>query len=69
METVIINTKSNANAKLIIELAKKMGDTGKKINFNELEKYLLGNIMSEVDKTQTVNTRNFLDKLQQKIGE
>ena len=69
METVIINTKSNANAKLIIELAKKMGDTGKKLKFNELEDYLLGNIMKEVDKTLTINTNDFLEKLQHRIKE
>ncbi|MCP9770481.1 hypothetical protein EGI22_21445 [Lacihabitans sp. LS3-19] len=69
MKTVIINTNSSANARLILELAKKMGDTGKLFKVNELEDFLLGNIMEKVDKSQTVNTSTFLKKLRAKISE
>jgi hypothetical protein len=69
METVIINTNSSSNAKLILELAKKMGDKGKMLKTQELEDYLLGNLMNQVDKTEIVDTNTFLNKIRNKISE
>ena len=63
METLIINTKNASNAKLLLELAKKLGATGKKLNKQDQEDFLLGNIMLAEKSGKTVNRDTVMKKL------
>ena len=63
MDTLIINTKNPGNAKLLLELVKKLGEKGKILNKQEQEDFLLGNIM-RVEKTgKTVSRDAIMKKL------
>ncbi len=50
METLIINTKNSSNAKFILELAQKLGESGKILNLEEKEDFFLGAMMT-IEKT------------------
>lgn len=62
METIVINTKTNGNAKLILQLVKKMGDTAKILTKQEQEDFLHGNIVQS-EKTETPYDPKFVAKI------
>lgn len=66
METIIINTKKSSNAKFILELVNKLGETGKILKTSEQEDFLLGTII-DVEKTEkTVSREAIFKKLKKK---
>ena len=66
MDTLIINTKDSANAKLILQLVKKMGEKGKILNQSQQEEVLLGNIMMEEKTGKKVSRNAIMKKLKAK---
>ncbi len=66
METIIINTKNSGNAKLILELVKKIGETGRVLTKSEQEDFLLGELMLEEKTGEKVSKSSILKTLQQK---
>lgn len=62
METIIINTKTNGNTKFILDLVKKIGETGRVLTPSEQEDFLLGERMlgertgKKVSKTSILKT-------------
>lgn len=63
METLIINTKKNGNAEFILELVKKLGETGKLLSKEEQEDFLLGSIMKAEKIGETVSRDSIFGKL------
>ncbi len=63
MATIIINTKKQENAKFILELAAKIGESGKIISTEEQEDYLLGLAMSKIPKGPKVSRASIMKKL------
>jgi hypothetical protein len=61
METVVINTKNVSNAKFILELAQKIGESGKILNVEEKEDFFLGSIMI-AEKTEKKVSRDTIFK-------
>ena len=61
METLIINTKNASSAKFILELVKKLGESGKILNVEEKEDFFLGALMS-VEKTNKKVSRETIFK-------
>ena len=47
METLVINIKNSGNAKFILELVEKLGETAKILDTDENEDFLLGTVMSQ----------------------
>lgn len=65
MDTLIINTKNSGNAKLLLELVKKLGEKGKILNKQEQEDFLLSNIMKAEKTDKTVKRNTIMKKLKQ----
>ncbi len=63
METLIINTKNPENAKLLLQLVRKLGEQGKILNKQEQEDFLLGKIISEEKTGKTVSRDTIMKKL------
>lgn len=63
MDTLIINTKKEGNAKLLLELAKKLGERGKILNKNDQEDFLLGNIIKAEKTGKNVSRETIIKKL------
>lgn len=61
MDTIIINTTKDGNAKFILELVEKLGETGKILSEEEQEDFLLGTIM-QADKTSETVSRDSIFK-------
>lgn len=66
MDTLIINTKDSANAKLILELVKRIGEKGKILSQTQQEDVLMGNIMMEEKTGKTVSRNTIMKKLKAK---
>ena len=66
MDTLIINTKDSANAKLILELVKRIGEKGKILSQIQQEDILMGNIMMEEKTGKTVSRNTIMKKLKAK---
>lgn len=63
MDTLIINTKNAGNAKLLLELVKKLGEKGKILSKQEQEDFLLGNIIKAEKTGKTVSRDAIMKKL------
>lgn len=63
METILINTKNTANAKFILELAKKLGEKGKILNFEQQEDYFLGSMIANEKTGVKVSRNEIFEKL------
>lgn len=63
MDTLIINTKKKGNAKLVLELVEKLGETGKVLTKGEQEDFLLGNIMKAEKTDKAVSRSTVMKKL------
>ncbi len=61
METLIITTKNANNAKFILELVQKLGESGKILNVEEKEDFFLGALMN-VEKTNKKEPREIIFK-------
>jgi len=66
METIIINTRKSGNAKFILELVEKLGESGKILNKEEQEDFLLGNFMQAEKTGKTVSRATIFKKLKAK---
>lgn len=66
METIIINTRKSGNAKFILELVEKLGESGKILNKQEQEDFLLGNLMQTEKTGKTVSRATIFKKLKAK---
>ena len=66
METIIIKTKNSGNAKLILEMVKKIGESGRVLTKSEQEDFLLGELMLEEKTGEKVSKSSILKTLQQK---
>ncbi len=63
METILINTKNTSNAKFILELAKKLGENGKILNFEQQEDYFLGAMIANEKTGVKVSRNQIFEKL------
>lgn len=63
METIVINTRNKDNAKLILQLIKKIGDKGKILSKTDQEDFLLGMIIQESKSGKKVTKSDVLKKL------
>jgi hypothetical protein len=63
METLIINTKHNGNAKFILELVKKLGEEGKILSDEQQEDYFLGALMNQEKTGVKVSRATIFKKL------
>jgi 4-hydroxy-3-methylbut-2-enyl diphosphate reductase IspH len=63
MDTLVINTKSSSNAKLLLELARKLGETGKRLSKEDQEDFLLGTIMKTEKTGKNVSRDTIMKKL------
>ena len=61
METLIITTKNANNAKFILELVQKLGESGKILNVEEKEDFFLGALMN-IEKTNKKVSRETIFK-------
>lgn len=66
METLLINTKNSSNAKFILELAKKLGENGKILNFEQQENYFLGAMILNEKTGVKVSREEIFEKLNKK---
>ena len=66
METIIINTKNSGNTKLILELVKKIGETGRILTKSEEEDFLLGELMLSERTGKKVSKSTILKTLREK---
>jgi len=66
METIIINTKTSGNAKFILDLVKKLGETGRMLTKTQQEDFLLGELMLRERTGKKVSKSEILKTLQQK---
>ena len=63
MDTLVITTKNSENAKLLLQLVKKLGEKGKILNKQEQEDFLLGNIIKAEKTGKTVSRDTIMKKL------
>lgn len=63
MEGAILHTDSNKDLSLILQLAKKLGISARKLSKNEIEDYGLSIAISEGKTGEYVDTEIFLNKL------
>ncbi len=63
MEGAILHTESDKDLKLILQLAKKLGITTKKLSSEEIEDYGLSSAISEGKSEEYIETNTFLDEL------
>lgn len=63
METLIINTKNANNAKLILELVQKLGESAKILSLEDQEDFLLGLIMNIEKTNEKVSRETIFNKL------
>lgn len=63
METIVINTKKNGNAKFIMELVKKLGEKGQILSKADQEDFLLGNIIKTEKIGKNVSRETIFKKL------
>lgn len=63
METIVINTRNKDNAKLILQLIKKIGDKGKILSKTDQEDFLLGMIIQESKTGKKVDKSDVIKKL------
>jgi len=54
METLILNSKSSSDLKLLADLAKKLGISVKYLNAEEIEDIGMLNLLAEVDRGEIV---------------
>lgn len=63
MDTLIINTKNSSNAKFILELVKKLGETGQILSEEQQEDYFLGTLMNKEKTGVKVSRATIFKKL------
>lgn len=63
MEGAILHTDSNQNLSLILQLAKKLGISARKLTKDEIEDYGLTIAISEGKTGEYVDTEEFLNEL------
>lgn len=63
METIVIKSKNPSNAKFILGLAKKLGDTGKILTSKQQEDFLFATIIDEEKTGETVSRETIFKKL------
>lgn len=63
MATIIINTKKQDNAKFILELVKRLGETGQIISGEKQEDILLGVAMKQAETGVKVSRSTIMKKL------
>jgi len=66
METLLINTKDSSNAKLILELVKKLGEEGRILSTAQREDYFLGAMISNEKTGEKVSRDEIFEKLTKK---
>ena len=63
MEGAILHTDSIKDLKLILQLAKKLGISARKLSREEIEDYGLSNAISEGMTGEYIDTDDFLNEL------
>ena len=63
METIIIQTHSKSTTKLLIELAKKMGEKAQILDKEIVEDLTFGKMMTQVKTGRTVSKESILAEL------
>lgn len=66
METLIINTQKEGNAKFILDLIQKIGEIGRMLTKTEQEDFLLGELMLEEKTGKTISKDTIMKTLRQK---
>lgn len=63
MQTVILNSKSKSDIKLLTDLAKKIGITARVLNESEIEEIGLSFAIKEGRTKEYIETEKFIKKL------
>ena len=63
MEGLFLHTESNKDLRLILQLAKKLGISARKLNQEEIEDYGLSIAIAEGKTGEYVDTNSFLEEL------
>jgi len=66
METLVIQSKSRANLKILAELARKLGEYTAEFSSTESEEFNLGILMNEEKTGKTVSRETIMRKLRSK---
>lgn len=64
MKSAILHTDSNQDLNLILQLAKKLGISARKLSDDEIENFGLSIAISEGKSGEYVDTEDFLKELQ-----
>ena len=63
MTHILLNAKDDKEAKLLLEIAKRMNIKGRKFTFEEIEDIALANAIDEGRKTKKVSRESVMKKL------
>jgi hypothetical protein len=63
MQTAILNSESESDLKLLLELAKKLGIKSKVLSINEIEEIGLANAIKKGRTGEYIDAKDFLNKL------
>jgi hypothetical protein len=63
MEGAILHTDSNQDLKLILQLAKKLGISARKLSREEIEDYGISRAISEGRTGEYIDTNEFLNEI------
>ena len=66
METIVLRGVSKSNMKLLLEIAHKLGVTGRKLSNSEMEDVGLINAIKEEESGEYVDANKYLKKLRSK---
>jgi len=66
METLVIQSKSRANLKILAELARKLGEQTSEFSSAESEEFNLGILMNEEKTGKTISRETIMRKLNSK---
>ncbi len=63
METIVIQTQSKSTTKLLVELAKKLGEKVSVLSKDQVEDLALGEMMNTMKTGRTVSKDSIMDEL------
>jgi len=66
MEAIVIRSKSSDNLKLLVELAKKLGESVTSLTDEQMEDFAFGNLMKKAKTGKNVSRETIMRQLRSK---